>query len=681
MGACGATETQRDRKRFVTALIRAVLVSAIAATLASGADRKEVDVNANQVWTDTGIDLKAGEAVTITATGTVTYSGVQSTGPEGLKRGWMDLLMQFPVNEAGRGALVGRFGDSPAARPFLIGARTERTAPVAGRLFLGVNEMANALGTGSFHVVIEYTPVPASKVQAAPVPLPAFTQQMLDSIPARVNDAAGNPGDRVNFIVIGSQAKLQTALKAAGWVIVDKTKTDAIVRGLLASMSKEAYVTLPMSELELFGRVQDFGYAQADPVRVVASRNHFRIWKAPFTAGGETVWAGAGTHDIGFEKDQRNNGITHKIDPATDGERDYIGQSLQQTGMVVKEEYLTPTHPVKEARTATGGGFTSDGRTLIIYLQPEARNYAADFASVFCSVLAHENPDGGSWGTCDKYLEGANPGGAAQLPPLTPEYHVVIVPGFLSSCFADTPAFQKGAQVLHDKFGFTVDTMSVPNDPSSANARLIAQFIQNTAAKDSKKLILIGYSKGAPDVYESLATNPALVGHVAAFISVAGAIGGSPIADALPQQADKWIKQFNLSGCKGDVDAGFKSLGRSVRQAFLASYPHIAAPAYSVVAQSSRENTSKALLESWQLLQTFGSVEDGQLLKQDAILPDAKFLGAALADHFAIALPFETSSPKYLQSGMDKNHYPRAALLESLIRFVEADLKTQSASR
>jgi len=81
------------------------------------------------------------------------------------------------------------------------------------------------------------------------------------------------------------------------------------------------------------------------------------------------------------------------------------------------------------------------------------------------------------------------------------------------------------------------------------------------------------------------------------------------------------------------------------------------------------------------LLQTFGSVEDGQLLKQDAILPDAKFLGAALADHFAIALPFETSSPKYLQSGMDKNHYPRAALLESLIRFVEADLKTQSASR
>ncbi len=666
----------------MTTLLRAVLFLAIGAGLSAGADRKEIDVKADQIWTDTGLDLKAGEAITITAAGTVTFNGVQSTGPEGLKRGWMDLLMQFPVNEAGRGALVGRFGDSPAARPFLIGARTERTVPIDGRLFLGINQMANATGTGSFHVVIEYTPVTASKVQASPVPLPAFTQQMLDSIPARVNDAAGNPGDRVNFVVIGSQEKLQSALKAAGWVIVDKTKTDAIVRGLLASVSKEAYVTLPMSELELFGRVQDFGYAQADPVRVVASRNHFRIWKAPFTAGGETVWAGAGTHDIGFEKDQRNNGITHKIDPATDGERDYIGQSLQQTGMVVKEEYLTPTHPVKEARTATGGGFTSDGRTLIIYLQPEGHNYAADFASLFCSVLAHDNPDGGSWASCDKYLEGANPAMAAPLPALTPDYHIVIVPGFLSSCFADTPAFQKGAKVLHDKYGFAVDTIPVPNDPSSANARLIAQFVQSAAAaKDSKKLILIGYSKGAPDIYESLATTPDVAAHVVAFISVAGAIGGSPIADALPQQADKWIKQFNLSGCKGDIDTGFKSLGRSTRQAFLASYPHLSVPTYSVVAQSSRENTSKALLESWQLLQSFGTAEDGQLLKQDAILPGAKFLGAALADHFAIALPFETSSPKYLQSGMDKNHYPRAALLESLIRFVEADLKTQSARR
>ena len=74
-------------------------------------------------------------------------------------------------------------------------------------------------------------------------------------------------------------------------------------------------------------------------------------------------------HDIGFDRDQRKqNGITHKIDPNSDAERDYIGESLTQTGMVVKTDYITPKDPVLKATTATGSEFTSDGRTLIVYL-------------------------------------------------------------------------------------------------------------------------------------------------------------------------------------------------------------------------------------------------------------------------------------------------------------------------
>jgi hypothetical protein len=351
---------------------RALLLWVFATGLAFAADNKELDVNASapsgQAWTDSGLDLKAGDQLTISATGSVEYdNGARSTGPEGLARGWMDLVMQFPVNAAGRGALVGRIGDNPAARAFLIGASATRTAPIAGHLFLGVNQMPSAAGTGSFHVVISRKAGAVAKAAAGPVPV--FTQEMLEQLPTRVNDAQGNLGDRVNFVIVGSQENVQTALSAAGWVPVDKTKGNAVLTGLLRSLSKEAYVSMPMSELELFGRVQDFGYAQADPLTVVATRHHFRIWRAPFTASGVTVWAGAGTHDIGFEKDQRNGHVTHKIDPATDGERDYIAQSFLQSGMVVKEEYLTAAQAVKEAHTATGGGFTSDGRTIIIYLQ------------------------------------------------------------------------------------------------------------------------------------------------------------------------------------------------------------------------------------------------------------------------------------------------------------------------
>jgi LssY C-terminus len=101
---------------------------------------------------------------------------------------------------------------------------------------------------------------------------------------------------------------------------------------------------------------------------VVASRNHLRIWRAPFTVDGRMAWIGAATHDIGFERDQRNNGLTHKIDPNIDLEREYVDKTLSSTGYVAEVMHFTPTNPMTEAHTATGGSFHSDGRVLILKL-------------------------------------------------------------------------------------------------------------------------------------------------------------------------------------------------------------------------------------------------------------------------------------------------------------------------
>ena len=126
---------------------------------------------------------------------------------------------------------------------------------------------------------------------------------------------------------------------------------------------------MPMSQLYLFGRKQDFGYEMAEPIAMVASRHHFRIWKAPFTWKGQDVWVGAGTHDIGFAKDKRNNSVTHKIDPAVDGERDNIGASLQKANKAKQLTYYLPANAVQEAKNATGDGYHSDGRLLVVFLQ------------------------------------------------------------------------------------------------------------------------------------------------------------------------------------------------------------------------------------------------------------------------------------------------------------------------
>jgi hypothetical protein len=173
----------------------------------------------------------------------------------------------------------------------------------------------------------------------------------------------------VNFVIIGSEQQVQKALTSANWHLADTSNSDAIIKAIEMSRANQDYVQMPMSLLYLFGRVQDFGYEQAEAYAVVASRHHFRLWKAPFQYKGQPVWVGAGTHDIGFEKDQRNGRITHKIDPAVDGERENIGESLEKTGLVTKISSYLPSNPVHRANNATGGEYHSDGRILIITLK------------------------------------------------------------------------------------------------------------------------------------------------------------------------------------------------------------------------------------------------------------------------------------------------------------------------
>ena len=170
---------------------------------------------------------------------------------------------------------------------------------------------------------------------------------------------------------------MQKVFANAGWVKVDTDVRGTVLHGILESISKESYLTMPMSPLYLFGRAQDYGWAHAEPIKVVASRNHLRIWKAPFDVQGQTLWVGAATHDTGFEKDNRNNGLTHKIDPDIDLERDYVEKALVSTGLISETAHFLPSDALKEARTATGGSFHSDGRVLILKLEGSANASSA----------------------------------------------------------------------------------------------------------------------------------------------------------------------------------------------------------------------------------------------------------------------------------------------------------------
>ncbi len=195
-------------------------------------------------------------------------------------------------------------------------------------------------------------------------------EEFLRKVPTRVQDKDGTPGDMVNFVFVGSREQVLKMLTAAGWQEVDRDTTEAAIRAILITLEKKVYVTMPMSDLYLFGRAQDFGYAQADPIRVVAERHHFRLWETPWqTEDGQDIWLGAGTFDAGFEEHKRTGDITHKIDPEVDKERDFITASVRQTGRIAGVGYGRPSQPIREATTAHGGAYRSDGRIAILVLR------------------------------------------------------------------------------------------------------------------------------------------------------------------------------------------------------------------------------------------------------------------------------------------------------------------------
>jgi LssY C-terminus len=326
-------------------------------------------------WLDTSVVLGAGEMANFTAEGSFTLADARVATPDGLDRGWKDLLRQFPLNQAKVGALIGRVSDMGASVPFSIGANGQVPMPTSGTLYLRVNVSSDLAGTGSFKVKMTFAPVVKTTEAGASATAigTVVTPGTFADIPRRVSDASGgaaaNEGDMVNFALVGTREQVEAAYKAAGWVAVDKNVQDAVVNGLLRTLNREAYTEVPMSTLYLFGRPQDMSFARADPLLVAAERHHLRVWLSDKTVNGKPLWVGSSTHDIGFEKDQRNGNVTHKIDPQIDKERDFLLQSFDAAGVFSSAAYVTPANPLTTAKTATGGSFFSDGRIVVMALK------------------------------------------------------------------------------------------------------------------------------------------------------------------------------------------------------------------------------------------------------------------------------------------------------------------------
>jgi hypothetical protein len=114
---------------------------------------RTVRVNAREQWTDTGIDVRSGQAVTFHASGTVRWGPGRRDGAAGERNSPYNQHRPMPDRNAA--ALIGRVGEG--GDPFLIGESPEPLRMRgSGRLFLGLNDDHVADNSGTLRVVIAH---------------------------------------------------------------------------------------------------------------------------------------------------------------------------------------------------------------------------------------------------------------------------------------------------------------------------------------------------------------------------------------------------------------------------------------------------------------------------------------------------------------------------------------------
>jgi hypothetical protein len=334
------------------------------------------------------------------------------------------------------------------------------------------------------------------------------------------------------------------------------------------------------------------------------------------------------------------------------------------------EPYTEDTPPLVLVPTAQAGVVDKRGR----------------FREIFCTILEERGPALPDYRPCDDALTkvGIEPNGTGKNVELGLSKRrlvAVIVPGIGWDCFATWLNLQHTVRNHVRQFDYDLHLLKVDAlSGTETNARQIRDaIIEMGPESEQRRLILIGYSKGAPDILEAVVSYPEIRPRIAAVISAAGAIGGSPLANDATQSQLELLRYWPDAQCISGDGGAVESLRPVTRKAWLAQNPLPRDfPYYSLVTYPKPERISTILASSYDKLSRVDARNDSQVLFYDQVIPGSTLLGYVNADHWALSVPIARSHSMLGATFVDQNDYPREALLEALLRFVEEELVTST---
>jgi hypothetical protein len=115
-------------------------------------DTTTVRVEARQVWTDTGVQVRAGDVLIIAVPSGSRWSPWPGDEFDANGSGGDPLCRCNVLAGVSHAALIGRIGEND---PFLVGDRFRRSMGEAGPLYLGINDVDVYDNSGTLDVVVE----------------------------------------------------------------------------------------------------------------------------------------------------------------------------------------------------------------------------------------------------------------------------------------------------------------------------------------------------------------------------------------------------------------------------------------------------------------------------------------------------------------------------------------------
>jgi hypothetical protein len=313
---------------------------------------------------------------------------------------------------------------------------------------------------------------------------------------------------------------------------------------------------------------------------------------------------------------------------------------------------------------------------------PGVKDLRGRFREVACAVLEFHRLARPETEPCDRILrrigdeQGAN-GRPVAREPLNTNLVAGVVPGLAWDCFRNWVDYDKAFAELGQGLGHDCEIFPVNGFSGSRhNAREIRdQIMSGEHTRPQKSLVLFGYSKGANDILEALVLYPEIHRFVAAMVSVAGTIGGTPLAEQVDDDTLQVLKYLTGTDCREGDGLAVQSLRPSVRRAWLDSNPLPGGIKYYTLATLPEPGEVSRLLKiSYKKLARFDPRNDSQVLLGDQLVPGSTFLAYLNADHWAVGVPFAEAHPVLSALLVDQNRFPRQALLKSAMHVICEDL-------